>query len=802
MGIFQQFPYSNFHEFNLDQIIKIMKEMQDEWKATKTEWASYKEFIDNYFENLDVSEEVLDAMRIFAADGTLTSVMDPSIAAATAEWLALHITQPTTPAIDTSLSVAGAAADAKAVGDRFNTVDYDLDEVYAEIANISGVALPVFIELGSINTNTGADSAIYDGRYLRTGFIGIEASTRYSVKLSNSNALSSMAIYAIYYDASKIFVSSGSVATANAGETKIQNITTPAGAKYVRFRFAGTDLTVADAEFSVTMYDHGGVAEYKGIINTAGLDLNDFTTPGVWQLNDYVNYAPANYPATDNGKIIVLSNNNPLTTVTTFQMVMTYTAGIFFRSSSINGQWWDWVRIADNLHSLYEYGNIVTAGLDLNSGDFIHPGIWALNDPTYVPKNCPTTGRCRIISFASHTNNTIYTYQMVIDADDYNIYERFSYTTNKWTEWKHRGAFHSDIAFKCVFTIASAFVNSYTITQDSGATGRVSRLYALYDAVSASGVSITKELLGQDASETFNIYNYKVSKNIGTKPVVLLIVGEHGNELNSAMLGYYAYKEIVTGVLQPYLNFVDFWVVPLMNPYGYENSLRNNANDVNLNRDFPAEWTYSTVAHNKTGDYSLSQPETNIIYNLLVNNKDKILFICNKHDTGSISTKINDSQPDKVAYVSSYLKTDTMVNNGVASFQNNQVRTTDAWIITDCDVNLANTDLIVSRNVKTPGSLDLFANSIGIHGSLLEVSGAAYYGTDNPAHYPAQHRDDMARLGLDFFVNYISQTIENNIEILYSDDVLDLVKYYTRVLSGGVYVDQELYWNGSTLEEI
>lgn len=116
MGIFQQFPYSNFHEMNLDQIIKIMREMQDEWEATKAEWASYKEFIDNYFDTLDVSEEVLRALRIMADDGRLNQIIDPVIVADVTAWLDEHIT-PTTPALDTSLSIAGAAADAKAAGD-------------------------------------------------------------------------------------------------------------------------------------------------------------------------------------------------------------------------------------------------------------------------------------------------------------------------------------------------------------------------------------------------------------------------------------------------------------------------------------------------------------------------------------------------------------------------------------------------------------------------------------------------------------------------------------------------------------
>lgn len=127
MAIFQQFPYSNFHEMNLDQIIKIMREMQDEWEATKAEWASYKDFIDNYFANLNLDEETEKALRALIADGTLSPVIDPVIIAAVTDWLADHITQPTTPAIDTSLTVAGAAADAKAAGDAITELRSDLE---------------------------------------------------------------------------------------------------------------------------------------------------------------------------------------------------------------------------------------------------------------------------------------------------------------------------------------------------------------------------------------------------------------------------------------------------------------------------------------------------------------------------------------------------------------------------------------------------------------------------------------------------------------------------------------------------
>lgn len=64
---FENFPYSDFHDLNLDWII-------NEWKKTKKEFLTYeeafkslKDFVENYFENLDVQEEVnkkLDEMFV------------------------------------------------------------------------------------------------------------------------------------------------------------------------------------------------------------------------------------------------------------------------------------------------------------------------------------------------------------------------------------------------------------------------------------------------------------------------------------------------------------------------------------------------------------------------------------------------------------------------------------------------------------------------------------------------------------------------------------------------------------------
>lgn len=156
MGIFRQFPYTNFHDLNLDWILKNMRKLLTEWAEHQEKWevlyndvttafddfkavfdehiAQYDADFRSFIDSIDINKELRIVFDQAIADGTVASIINPVIATKTSEWLATNITEPVGVVIDKSLTVDGACADAKATGDLIAKVTSDLNVVEAEIS--------------------------------------------------------------------------------------------------------------------------------------------------------------------------------------------------------------------------------------------------------------------------------------------------------------------------------------------------------------------------------------------------------------------------------------------------------------------------------------------------------------------------------------------------------------------------------------------------------------------------------------------------------------------------------------------
>lgn len=94
-NFFNKYPYTDFHELNLDWILQTIKDqvaaweefhttmtgewtdMQEDWHDTKEAWISLKNYVENYFATLDLQAEVNTKIDEMVADGTMDQIIIP-----------------------------------------------------------------------------------------------------------------------------------------------------------------------------------------------------------------------------------------------------------------------------------------------------------------------------------------------------------------------------------------------------------------------------------------------------------------------------------------------------------------------------------------------------------------------------------------------------------------------------------------------------------------------------------------------------------------------------------------------------
>lgn len=138
--------------------------------------------------------------------------------------------------------IAEIAAAVSTIPQDYSAVSTAVEQESLEIARISGTALPIVIELGSINTNTGKESASSDGTRLRTNYIPVEELSNYTLKITSGSGITVSAVYLLYFSGmiDTSFISPAVYKSYSADGIAFSSVS---GAKYLRIRIQGTGMT-------------------------------------------------------------------------------------------------------------------------------------------------------------------------------------------------------------------------------------------------------------------------------------------------------------------------------------------------------------------------------------------------------------------------------------------------------------------------------------------------------------------------------------------------------------------------------
>ncbi|XP_017026987.1 zinc carboxypeptidase-like [Drosophila kikkawai] len=184
---------------------------------------------------------------------------------------------------------------------------------------------------------------------------------------------------------------------------------------------------------------------------------------------------------------------------------------------------------------------------------------------------------------------------------------------------------------------------------------------------------ITLEELAKTDVDHLSVYKVKVSNNQidGPKKAILLDAAIHGNEWITTTVALKAIYELVTGK-NNFLEKSDWYILPMVNPDGYEYTLPKK-NDkwmknrkpneggeigVNLNRNFDFNWDKTkdrsnmSWSENYRGSKPLSEPESlalaNLMKELTKSNKEVIyISLHTEHQSSIFYPSVFEGKPTK-----------------------------------------------------------------------------------------------------------------------------------------------------------
>ena len=277
------------------------------------------------------------------------------------------------------------------------------------------------------------------------------------------------------------------------------------------------------------------------------------------------------------------------------------------------------------------------------------------------------------------------------------------------------------------------------------------KFYALYDAlVAAHPDYVKKTTLGSDAlGNPIHQYQFSTPEVLtlnaaSTKAKVVLITGIHGGEKAGMYNTYFALKEIIErwqndDHLSALYWGVNFIVVPVANPSGYNANTRWNHNTVDIARNFAADW--STALENG-GSAPFSEAETVILDAVMSNNRDAV-YVCSHHNFG-------DNQSNFIWNASATYFSRALAKNLIIG-QTIRAKKRYAWMPQANNYYVGYTDLGQPGGSEGRQAVDKYA----LNASTFEISSSFAWEAGMPTYSSA-----VATIGVETFINWLLMNIK------------------------------------------